>query len=87
MKLEDVVDMSNAKVKELAKKVKTDELLAAMRGASDDVKNKIIPNLSKSAKKRYEEIEGELKKIKKSDIDKYTRKVETELRNLFKKKK
>ncbi len=87
MKLEDVVDMSNAKVKEFAKQVKTDELLAALRGASDDVRNKIIPNLSKSAKKRYEELEVEMKKIKKSDIDKYTRKVETELRNLFKKKK
>lgn len=86
MTLDDVVHMSNAKVKELVKKVNTDELVGALKDASDDVRNKIIPNLNKTARKRYEELENELKKVKKSDIDKYTRKVENELRNLFKKK-
>jgi len=86
MKLEDVVDMSNAKIKEFVKKVEIDELVVAVKDAGEDVRERIIPNLGKKAKKKYVEFESEVKKIKKSDLEKYRKNVEKELKNLFKKK-
>ena len=83
--VEDIANMSNAKIKELIKKVDVDELLHVMEEAGEEVRDKIIPNLSAKAKKKYNEIQDELKKVKKSDIKKYTDNIEKELKNLFRK--
>lgn len=83
--LEDIADLSNAKIKELLKKVDIEELATALKGAGEEVRDKIIPNMTKTAKSKYEEVEAELKKIKKSDIKKYTSKIEDEIKNLWKK--
>jgi len=68
------------------KKVEIDELVVAVKDAGEDVRERIIPNLGKKAKKKYVEFESEVKKIKKSDLEKYRKNVEKELKNLFKKK-
>jgi len=83
--LEDIAKMSNAKAKELISKVDLEELVHVMKEAKDDVKDKIIPNLSKTAKKQYDKLESEIKKVKKSDLKKFTTKIEDELKNLWKK--
>jgi hypothetical protein len=87
MSLEDIAHLSNAKIKELVNKVEMSELVVAVKDAGEDVRDRIIPNLGKKAKKKYEEMESEVKKIKKSDLEKYRKNVEKELKNLFKKSK
>ncbi|MCK5080239.1 MAG: hypothetical protein KAR09_09855, partial [Bacteroidales bacterium] len=84
MSLKDVASMSNAKIKELLRSVDVDELLVVLQDAGEDVRDRIIPNLGVRAKKKYEQLQDELKKVKKSDIKKYTANIEKELRNLFK---
>ncbi|MBN2175075.1 MAG: polysaccharide deacetylase family protein [Bacteroidales bacterium] len=83
--LDDIAKMSNAKVKELINKVDMEELAHVLKDARDEVKDKIIPNMTKKAKTEYEKLEKELKKIKKSDIKAFTEKIETELKNIWKK--
>ncbi|RLD81727.1 MAG: alpha-amylase [Bacteroidetes bacterium] len=82
--LKNVVDMSNTKVKELISKVDVDELVLVLQNTTDDVRERIIPNLGVRAKKKYEQLQDEIKKVKKSDLLKYTDNVEKELRKLFK---
>jgi flagellar motor switch protein FliG len=84
MSLEDIADMSNAKIKELVKKVDPDQLFTVLEHASDDVRNRIIPNLGVRARKKYDEFKKDIRSIKKSDIRKYTDNIEKEIKNLFK---
>jgi len=84
MNLNDIADMSNTRIKELLRKVDVDEFLVVLQNTSDDVRDRIIPNLNVKAKKKYEQIQNEIKKVKKSDLLKYTDNVEKEIRNLFK---
>jgi alpha-amylase/alpha-mannosidase (GH57 family) len=82
--LKNVADMSNAKIKELISKVDMDELVLVLQNTTDDVRERVIPNLGVRAKKKYEQLQDEIKKVKKSDLLKYTNNVEKELRKLFK---
>ena len=82
---EDIKDMSNAKIKMFLKEVDLNELAIALKDASNEVTEKIIPNLGKRAQKSFEEIEKELGKIKKSDIKKYQKDLEKKLKDLFNK--
>ena len=83
--LDDIVKMSNAKVKELISNVDFEELASVLKDAKDEVRDKIIPNMTKTAKKQFDKMEEEIKKIKKSDLKEYKDKIEKELRNLWKK--
>ncbi|OQX77569.1 MAG: alpha-amylase [Bacteroidetes bacterium 4484_249] len=82
--LDDIAKMSNAKVKELIKKVDIEELTKVMKDAKDEVKDKIIPNMTKTVKTQYEKFEKEIEKVKKSDLKKVKNKIEEELRRLWK---
>lgn len=82
--LDDIAKMSNAKVKELIKSVDIDELAVALKDATDEVRNKVIPNLTKKAKDQFDKLESEVKKIKKSDIKAFKDKIEAELKNIWK---
>ncbi|MBM3437014.1 MAG: alpha-amylase [Bacteroidetes bacterium] len=82
--LEDIARMSNVKVKEFIKSVDVDELAYALRDAGDEIRNKVIPNLTKKARVQFDKIESEIKKIKKSDIKAFRDKIEQELKNLWK---
>ena len=84
--LDDIANMSNAGVKKLLKKIDADELAHVLKDAGDEVRNKIIPNMTKTAKTQFEKLEKEIKKVKKSDLKKYSAKIENELRNFWKKK-
>ena len=82
--LEDIAEMSNAKVKELIKKLDTDELVHVLKDADKDLREKIIPNLTKTAKSQYDKLEKKIKKVKKSDLKAVKDKIEKELKNLWK---
>ena len=83
MKFEDIKDMSNSAVKKLLKDVDIEEISLALKGAEKELTEKVIPNLSAKAKKTYDEIQSEVKKIKKSDISKYKKNIEGKIKNLF----
>ncbi len=83
MTFDDIKDLSNAKIKKFLKDVDLNELAIVLKDASDDVVEKIIPNLGKRAQKTLKEIEDELGKVKKSDIKKYKKEFENKLKELF----
>ena len=83
--LDDIAKMSNAKVKEMINSVDLKELAAAMKDARDEVRDKIIPNMTKTVKEQFNQFEEELKKVKKSDLKDLKKKIETELKNFWKK--
>ena len=85
IKLDDIKNMSNAAIKKLIKEVDINELTIALKDASHEVTEKIIPNLNKKARKTYEELQQDIKNIKKADIKKYQKAVEEKLKELFRK--
>lgn len=86
LNLQDMADMSNAKIKELIRKVDVDELLTVLQETGEDVRDRVIPNLGVRARKKYDQMQEELKKVKKSDLKKYTANIEKELKKIFKSK-
>jgi len=80
---DDIVKMSDAKVKQLLRNVDIEEITMALKDAEQELTDKIIPNRGKRAKKQYEELEKELKKVNKSEIKKYRKAVEDKLKELF----
>jgi len=84
MKFEDIKNMSDTAIKKLVKDIKIEELTVALKDAEKELVDKVIPNLGKRAKKKYEQMEQELKKVKKSDIKKYKKDIENRLKNLWK---
>ena len=55
-----------------------------MKDALGEGKDKIIPNMTKTAKSQYEKLEKEIKKVKKSDLKEIKNKIEDELRKIWK---
>ncbi len=80
---DDIVKMSDAKVKQLLRNVDIEEITIALKDANEELTEKIIPNMTKKAKKEYEELQKKLKKVKKSDIKKYRKTVEDKLKDIF----
>ncbi len=79
----ELATISNAKVKQLATEIDLKELVVALQDAGDEVRAKIHDNLGVRAKKKFEQIENELGKVKKEDIKKYRARVEKAIRKMF----
>ena len=80
---DDIKEMSNAKVKQLLKEVDIEHITVALKDAEKEVVEKIIPNMTKTAKKTYDDLQKEIKKVKKTDIKKYRKAVEDKLKDIF----
>jgi alpha-amylase len=65
---EHIKELSNAKIKSLLKEVDSENLAYALKDATDEIRDKVIPNMTKTAKNEFERISTELKKISKKDI-------------------
>ena len=83
VKFEDIKDMSDTAVKKLIKEIKIEELSVALKDAEKELVDKVIPNLSKRAKKKYDELEKDLKSVKKSDINKFKKDIEKRIKDLW----
>ena len=83
IKFDDIKNMSDSTVKKLLKEIKIEELTVALKDAEKELVDKVIPNLSKRARKKYDEIEKDLKKVKKSDIKKFKKDIEDRIKNLW----
>ena len=83
VKFDDIKNMSDTAIKKLIKEVKIEELTIALKDAEKELVDKVIPNLSKRAKKKYDEIEKDFKKIKKSDIKRIKKDIEDRIKDLW----
>ena len=83
VKFDDIKDMSDTAIKMLLKEIKVEELTIALKDAEKELVDKVIPNLGKRAKKKYEEIEKDLKNVKKSDIKKFKKDIENRIKDLW----
>lgn len=81
--LEDILELSNARIKELLRRIDVDEMAAALEDASDEVREKVLVNLPKKARKKYDEVKDQVSKMKKGDLKKYKEKLEKELKKLI----
>ena len=62
---DDIKEMSDEAVKKLVKEIDLTELAGALKDAEKELVDKIIPNLTKKAKKNFDELQKEMK-VKKS---------------------
>lgn len=83
VKFEDIKDMSNASMKKLLKEIELKELAIALKDAEKELTEKVIPNLSAKAKKSLEEMQSEIKKINKTEINKYRKNIESKIKDIF----
>ncbi len=83
LKFEDIKDMSDTAVKKLIKEVKLEELTVALKDAEKELVDKVLPNLGKRAKKKYDDLEKEIKKVKKSDIKRFRKDIENRIKDLW----
>jgi len=83
IKFEDIKDMSNAAIKKLLKEMDIKEISIALKDAEKELTEKIIPNMGVKAKKTYEDIQLEAKKINKKEISKYKKNIEAKLKDIF----
>lgn len=86
LSFEKIKYLSNAKIKQVLKEVDAENLAFALKDAGEEIRNKIIPNMTTSARKEYDHLMGEIKKVKKEDILKSRDKIVEKMSNLFAKK-
>ena len=75
-KFSEIAALSKARVKDLIKEVDMKDLVVAMQGAGEELRTKVYDNMGVKARKQYDKIQKELKKVKKDDIKKLRLKIE-----------
>jgi len=67
---EDIIKLSDKRVKDVLKKVDIESLSVAMKGAKKDIREKVEKNFGVRALKKYKELVKQLKNIQTSDVTK-----------------
>jgi hypothetical protein len=80
---EDIQHLSSDKIKKLAREFDTATLVIAFKDAEKELVDKVIPQLNKTAQKKYEQLQSEISKVKKTDIAKVRKQIEDKLKELF----
>jgi alpha-amylase len=78
--LEQLARMSDEKIRAFVKNLNPGELAIALQEAGEEVTGKIIPNLSREARKAWSDFQKDISKFKKTEVLKYRRKIEKELK-------
>jgi alpha-amylase len=87
LKFDDIKQLSDTAIKKMLREVSIEDLSIALKDAETEVTEKILPNLGKRARKTYDELQQEMKKVSKKDIDKYRKEIEAKLAKLFQNRK
>ena len=82
---EDMKHMSDAAIKKVLKEIDIETVTIALKDTKDDLVDRVLPNLGAKARKQYDALQDEVKKVKKSDIKKYQKEIEKKLNELFRK--
>ncbi len=60
-----------------------ESLVIAFHDAEEEIVERVIPNLNKSARKKYDDLQSEIKRVKKTDFNKVKKQIEEKLKELF----
>ncbi len=80
---EDIHELSDAKIKKLVKEVDIESLAVALKGAEEALVERILPQMTKAARKQFDQLQAEVKKVKKTDVGKVRKRIEDKLKELF----
>lgn len=72
---DDIEALDDFAIREILKEVQQDELMMAIKGASDDLKEKILSNMSTRARVAFEEELGFIGAVKVKDVESAQRKI------------
>ena len=81
--LNDIKEMTDTSIKKLLRGEDMEKLVIALQNAEKEVEDKVLKNLGKRARKQYDQIREEMKKVKKTDINKYRRELEKKMKEMF----
>lgn len=84
---EEIREMSNTRIRQLLREVDAENLVYALKDAGEDIRERVFPNMTKTAKKDYERVLAEVKRIKKDDIARSRDKIVKKMNKLFSKGK
>lgn len=80
---DDLVQLSDAKIKKLVKELEAEELVVALKDAKEELVEKVLPNLSKSARKSFDQAKEKAGRTTKTQINKVRSAIEEKMRELF----
>ncbi len=84
LNFEDIIQLTDKKVKDLIKKVDLETISYAMKGADKELKAKVEKNLGVRAMKTYQEMMKKLKGLTTTEVNKYRKQIVKEINNLTK---
>lgn len=80
---EDIIHLSDTKIKQLIKELDAEQLSLALKDANEEIKQRVIPNLTKKVRKQMDELQQKMTKVKQKDVQAMRKKLEEKLRNFF----
>ncbi len=80
---DDIKNLSDAKIKKLIKELDAEQLTVALKDASEEIRAKVIQNLTQKAKKQMDDLQQKMSEIKQKDIQSMRKKVEEKLKKFF----
>ncbi len=80
---DDLVELSDAKIKKLIKDLEAEDLVVALKDAKEELIEKVLPNLSKSARKSFDEAKEKAGRTTKTQVNKMRSAIEEKMRELF----
>lgn len=80
---EDLLNMSNVKLKQLLRELETDDLVVAIREAGDELRNKVMPNLTVKTRKAVEEASSKIEKVTRQQVKKVRKTIDNKMHQLF----
>lgn len=80
---DDLKNMSNTNIKKLVKEFEAEDLMIALKDAGEELRDKVIPNLSKKTLKAVEEAGAKAEKVTKQQVKKVRKAFEEKMHQLF----
>lgn len=81
---DDLIEFSDKKIKEVIKDLDAEDLVAALNDAQDELIDKVLPNLSKAARAKYEKTKAAAGKISKTQAKKIRALIEEKMQQIIK---
>ena len=81
---EEMVELSDKKIKEVIKDLDAEDLVAALNDAQEELINKVLPNLSKAARAKYEKTKTAAGKVSKTQVKKIRALIEEKMQQIIK---
>ncbi len=79
----DIKNLKDTKIKKLVKDLDAEQLVIALRDAETELVEKVLPNLNKITRQKYDEISTNIGKISKAKVKEVRSQIENKLKDLF----